>query len=170
MLLRITRSFQPYKDIIESAVNANRQTHHGFDASLVCFDCSPACFFFIILWSSASIKHCVKGSHPFSYPLQFNHSSYLSVQYTQTEYGLLLYRIDRLEKHPSFISIKKNKSELSLSITVWFISSFSQLADDWLHQRGLSPTFLLFFWFKSWEFPSSCYTPEINQLQYLYQA
>ena len=45
MLLRITRSFQPYKDIIESAVNANRQTHHGFDASLVCFDCSPACVF-----------------------------------------------------------------------------------------------------------------------------
>lgn len=36
------------------------------------------------------------------------------------------------------------RSERFLSITVWFISTFTQPVIDWLHQHGLFPTFFLF--------------------------
>ncbi len=61
----------------------------------------------------------------------------------------------------------QNKSKVPLSITVWFIF-FIRIAKagaaiDLRHQCSLFSTFS-FRCFVVWEFPSSCYTPGINQL------
>lgn len=105
-------------------------------ASIVPHEFSYFIFFIFAVFS------LYKNTHPFSYLLQ--HTSWVYTASSNTVWTTALQ--DRQSRKASIIHINiQNKSGLSLSITVWCISSFTQLVIDWLHQHGHFPTFPPFF-------------------------